>query len=292
MEKNMLLVTGATGQLGRRIIDQLVARRRGTAGIAASVRDPARAGELAERGIDVRHGNFDQADTLLTAFKGIDKLILVSTDGPGEVRIAQHHNAINAARAAGVRHIFYTSFIDVAADSPAEFAAVHRASEAALAASGIPFTALRNPLYADFLPMSVAAAWSTGTFQLPAGGGRTSFVSRAELAEAIAAAALAPALARTVYELTGQATHDYHEVAAAVGKVTGSRVTYQPISEDAYTEALESHGLPAWSARALASMYSAVAAGKFDRVSNDFALLVGHPPRPLACLAQELFGKH
>jgi len=292
MNKYMILVTGATGQLGRRIIDQLVARRGGTAGIAASVRDPARAGELAERGINVRHGNFDQADTLLTAFRGVEKLILVSTDGPGKVRIAQHHNAIDAARAAGVKHIFYTSFIDVAADSPAEYAAVHRASEAALAASGIPFTALRNPLYADFLPMTVAAAWSTGTFQLPAGGGRASFVSRAELAEAIAAAALAPALARTVYELTGQATHDYHEVAAAVGKVTGSRVRYQPISEDAYAQSLESHGWPTWSARALASMYSAVAAGKFDHVRNDFALLVGHPPRPLACLAQELFDKH
>ena len=171
----MILVTGATGQLGRRIIDQLVARRGGTAGIAASVRDPARAGELAERGIDVRHGNFDQPDTLLTAFRGVDKLILVSTDGPGVVRIAQHQNAIDAARAAGVKHIFYTSFIDVAADSPAEYAAVHRASEAALAASGIAFTALRNPLYADFLPMTMAAAWSTGTFQLPAGGGRASF---------------------------------------------------------------------------------------------------------------------
>jgi uncharacterized protein YbjT (DUF2867 family) len=142
---------------------------------------------------------------LLTAFRGVDKLILVSTDGPGVVRIAQHQNAIDAARAAGVKHIFYTSFIDVAADSPAEYAAVHRASEAALAASGIAFTALRNPLYADFLPMTVAAAWSTGTFQLPAGGGRASFISRAELSEAIAAAALAPALARTVYELTGQA---------------------------------------------------------------------------------------
>ena len=123
-------------------------------------------------------------------------------------------------------------------------------------------------------------------------GAQASFISRAELSEAIAAAALAPALARTVYELTGQATHDYQEVAAAVGKVTGSRVRYQPISEDAYAQSLESHGWPTWSARALASMYSAVAAGKFDRVRNDFALLVGHPPRPLACLAQELFGKH
>ncbi len=141
--------------------------------------------------------------------------------------------------------------------------------------------------------MTVAAAWSTGTFQLPAGGGRASFISRAELSEAIAAAALAPALARTVYELTGQATHDYQEVAAAVGKVTR-----QPRAISSRSARTRTHSRwraaaskPTWSARWPACT-SAVAAGKFDRVRNDFALLVGHPPRPLACLAQELFGKH
>ncbi|HRD88732.1 MAG TPA: SDR family oxidoreductase [Accumulibacter sp.] len=286
----MILVTGANGHLGRGIVDQLVARSGRVAGIAASVRDPRRAADLAERGIAVRQGNFDQPETLAAAFAGVGKLILVSTDGPKEVRIAQHRNAIDAARAAGVRHILYTSLIDVATDSPADFAAVHRATEADLAASGLEFTALRNPLYADFLPMTVGAARATGVFQLPAGSGRACFVSRAELAEATAAAALAPALARRVYELTGQATHDYHEVAAAVARVSGQPVRYQAVSEDAYADALEASGVPGWLARSLANMYSAVAAGKFDRVSNDFATLVGHPPRPLACLAQELFG--
>ncbi len=216
-------------------------------------------------------------------------MVLVSTDGPRDVRIAQHRNAIAAARAAGVGHILYTSFIDVAADSPAEFAAVHRATEATLAESGLKVTLLRNTVYADLLPMAVAGGLESGVFHLPAGDGRTSFVSRAELAEAIAAAAVAPRLAKEVYELTGQTTHDYHEVAAAVATASGKPLRYQPVSEDAYAEALTGHGLPAWLARAVANMYSAVAAGKLDRVSNDFAALVGHPPRPLACLAQELF---
>lgn len=286
----MILVTGANGQIGRRIVDQLVARRGGVAGIAASVRDPARAADLIGRGIVVRQGDFDQPETLADAFAGVDKLVLVSTDGPNDVRIAQHRRAIAAAVAAGVGHILYTSFIDVAADSPADFAAVHRATEADLAASGLPFTALRNPLYADFLPMTVAAARETGSFQLPAGSGRASFISRTELADAMAAAALAPALARQVYELSGQATHDYHDVAAAIARASGKSVRYQPVSEDAYAAALEASSLPRWLARAMANMYSAVAAGKFDRVSNDFAALVGHPPRPLPCLAQELFG--
>lgn len=286
----MILVTGANGQLGRRIVSHLQARLDGAAGLAVSVRDPARAADLAERGIVVRAGDFDRPDELARSFAGVEKLVMVSTDGPKETRIAQHRNAIAAAKAAGVGHILYTSFVDVAADSPAEFAAVHRATEAELAASGLKTTLLRNPLYADFLPMTVGPALQSGVFHLPAGSGRASFVSRDELAEAIAAAALAPALAQGVYELTGQAAHDYHEVAAAVAHASGKPVRYEPVSEDAYAEALAAHGLPVWLARALANMYSAVAAGKFDRVGNDFAALVGHPPRPLACLVQEMFG--
>ena len=285
----MILVTGANGHLGRHIVERLAARLGGTSQIAASVRDTAKAADLAERGIAVRHGDFDQPATLARAFAGIDKLVLVSTDGPKDVRITQHHSAITAAKAAGVPHILYTSFLDVAADSPAEFAAVHRATEADLAVSGLKVTLLRNPLYADYLPMTAGAALQSGVFQLPAGGGRASFISRAELAEAIAAAAIAPRLAKDVYELTGQATQDYHGVAAAIAQAGGKPVRYEPVSEDAYALALEGHGVPAWLARALANMYSAVAAGKFDRVTNDYAALVGHPPRPLACLAQELF---
>lgn len=286
----MILVTGANGQLGRRIVEHLVARLGGTAGIAVSVRDTAKAADLAERGIDLRQGDFDRPETLSEAFAGIDKLVLVSTDGPRDIRIQQHRNAIAAARAAGVAHILYTSFIDTRADSPAEFAAVHRATEADLTASGVKVTLLRNTLYADLLPIGVGPALESGVFHLPAGSGRTSFVSRDELAQAIAAAAAAPALAKEVYELTGQTAHDFHEVATAVAKVTGKAVRYEPVSEDAYADALASYGLPPWLARAVANMYSAVAAGNFDRVTNDFAALVGHPPRPLACLVQEMFG--
>ncbi|HZX33677.1 MAG TPA: SDR family oxidoreductase [Rhodocyclaceae bacterium] len=286
----MILVTGANGQLGRRIVEHLVARLGGAEGIAVSVRDTAKAADLAERGISVRQGDFDRPESLAQAFAGADKLVLVSTDGPKDVRIQQHRNAIAAAKAAGVAQILYTSFVDTRADSPAEFAAVHRATEADLEASGLQSTLLRNTLYADLLPVAVGPALASGVFHLPAGSGRTSFVSRDELAQAIAAAAAAPSLAKNVYELTGQTAHDFHEVAAAVAKAAGKPIRYEPVSEDAYAEALASYGLPAWLARAVSNMYSAVAAGNFDAVSNDFAALVGHPPRPLACLVQEMFG--
>lgn len=285
----MILVTGANGQLGQHIVNQLTLRLEGTSGLAVSVRDTARAQHLAQRGISVRHGDFDQPHTLSQAFAGVSKLVLVSTDGPAQQRIAQHHAAIAAARRAGVSHILYTSFIDVAADSPAEFAMVHRATEAELRASGLKITLLRNTLYAESLPMTVGVAAQVGSFSLPAGSGRASFVSRSELAEAIAAAAVAPALAKDTYQLTGQAAHDYHEVAAAVSRATGKAVRYHPVSGEEYAGTLQQLGLPQWLAQAMSGLYAAVAAGRLAHVSNDFAALVGHPPRPLGCLAQELF---
>lgn len=286
----MILVTGADGLLGRRIVGHLLARVGNAAELAVSVRDPARAADFAGRGIAVRQGDGGQPETLARAFAGAEKLILVPANGPRAVRIACQRNAIAAAKAAGVGHILYASSIDVAADSPSKSAAVHRATEADLAASGLPATLLRRPLYADLLPMSVAAAPHTGSFQLPAGKGRASFVSRDELAEAIAAAAVAPALAKGTYELSGQATHDYHEVAAALATVVGKPVRYEAVSPEAYVRTLADAGLPPSQALASAGLYAAVAAGGFDRAGNDFAALVGHPPRPLACLVRELFG--
>jgi NAD(P)H dehydrogenase (quinone) len=290
----MILVTGATGQLGSRIVDRLAARlgtQAARSPLAVSVRDPAKAEALAKRGIIVRKGDFDAPEALQQTFAGIDRLVLVSTDGPKEDRIRQHRNAIGAAKAAGVKHVVYTSFLDASPDSPADFAAVHYATERDLRQSGLKFTILRNPLYADFLPMTLGNALESGVFYLSAGSGKASFVGRDDLADATAAAAVAPQLAKEIYELTGQTAYTYAEVAAAVARATGKPARYEAVSEDAYAKALEGYGVPAWLARSLANMYTAVAAGKFAKLSNDFALLVGHPPKSLDCLVAELFTK-
>lgn len=288
----MILVTDANGLLGRHIVSHLRIALGTADGLAASVREAGLATGLAERGIDVRPGDPDRPEELLRAFTGVDKLVLVAASGPQATRQARHRHAIAAAQAAGVEHIVYTSSLDVAADSPSEVAAVHRATEADLAASGLKVTVLRCTLHADCLPMAVGDAARGGIFRLPAGNGRASFVCREELAQAIAAATLAPALAQDVYELTGQTTHDYGEVAAAIAQACGKPVRYEPIAPEDYARTLADYGLPGWLASAPANIYAAVAAGKFARVSNDFAALVGHPPRPLACLVQELFGPH
>jgi len=287
----MILVTGATGQLGQRIVQRLSARLpdAGAGRLAVSVRDPARASDLAARGIEVRHGDFDAPATLPAAFAGVERLVLVSADGPRDVRLAQHRNAVGAAKAAGVRQLYYTSFLDADEASPSEFAQVHAATEAMIVASGIGCTFLRNGLYADLLPMNFAGALRDGVLRLPAGDGRVSYLSRNELAEAIAAAVLAPRLAKQIFELTGQTAHDYRELAAKVGAATGRALHYEAASEDAYRAGLETQGLPAWLQRALANMYAAAAEQRFARTTHDFAVLVGHPPKSIDCLVAEFF---
>lgn len=289
----MILVTGGSGQLGQRIVQHLLARQpgRGAYPLAVSVREPSRAALLVDKGVQVRQGNFDNPAQLEETFGGVERLVLVSTDGPRSVRIQQHRNAIAAARRAGVKHVFYTSFLDADPSSPSEFAQVHADTEAALAESGIPCTFLRNGLYADFLPMTFAAALQWGRLELPAGEGRVSYISRNELAEAIAAATLAPRLEKTVYELTGQTAHDYADLATRVARATGKPIHYQPVREEAYATGLQAHGVPAWFAQALANMCTAAAEGRFARCTNDVAALLGHPPRSVDCLIAEFFGR-
>ena len=149
----MILVTGANGQLGRRIVQHLIAREPSLLDgrLGVSVRDPAQATELASRGVIVRKADFDQPDAMATAFAGVRRLVLVSTDGPGAERSARHRRAINAALSAGVSHILYTSLLGADADRPTEPAAAHRETESALQHCGVAHTVLRNPLYADDL---------------------------------------------------------------------------------------------------------------------------------------------
>ena len=166
-----ILVTGATGQLGRLVVDSL-RRRAPSAPLAVSVRDPGKASDLAAAGIDVRHGDFDTPDTLARAFADIDTLLIVSGDAPVEARIRQHRAAVDAARAAGVGRVVYTSFVDPRPDSPFPFAAIHADTESYLKASGLAYTVLRNGVYADNLLGFIGRAVESGTLAAPAGDGK------------------------------------------------------------------------------------------------------------------------
>ncbi|MBS0346869.1 MAG: NAD(P)H-binding protein [Proteobacteria bacterium] len=287
----MILVSGANGRLGRRIVQHLIARSPApVAGrLAVSVSEPTRAADLASRGVEIRHGDFDQPATLAHAFTGVERLILTSTHGPRPQRIARHRQAIAAAREAGVQHVFYVSLLDVAADSPAEYAAVHLEAESALADSGLTHTVLRNTLYADDLPLLAGPALRDGILALPAGEGTVSLVSRDELAQAMAAAALAPRLEKHVYELTGQVASSFAAIAGKIARVGSQPLRYAAIAEADYVAAQQQAGLPAWLAIALGNLFRAVAEGRFAHTGNDFAALVGHPPKSLDCMIHEYF---
>jgi len=287
----VILVTGANGQLGRRIVQHLIAREPSLLDgrLGVSVRDAARANELVSRGVIVRQADFDQPDSLAAAFAGIRRLVLVSTGGPAAQRSARHRQAIDAALAAGVSHILYTSSLDAHADSPSGFARAHQETEAALAHSGVAHTVLRNTLYADDLRQLAEPALARSVLRLPAGTGRVSLVSRDELAQAIAAAALAPRLDKHMYELTGQTALDYADIAARIARVSGRPLSYEDVSAEAYTGSLVAQGVPGWFASALTERFVSVAAGRLAATSSDFAALVGHPPKSLDCLIHEYF---
>lgn len=288
----MILVTGANGQLARGIVRRLCAALpdAGAGRLAVSTRDPQALSGFATRGIDVRFADFDRPDTLPAAFAGVGRLVLVAPDGANDARGARVRNAIVAAQAAGVGRLYYTSFLDADECSPCGFARAHAIAESALAASGIAFRVLRAAPYADLLPATFAAALADGVLRLPAGDGKLTYVSRDDLAEAIARAVLAPRLEKPLYALTGQTAHDCAELAAKVGRALGRPLRYECDTAEASAKALEAQGVPAGQARAIVSRYQA-AAGRPGVTTNDFAALVGHPPRSIDCLVAEFFAR-
>ncbi|HSA53837.1 MAG TPA: NAD(P)H-binding protein, partial [Yinghuangia sp.] len=182
----MIVITGATGRLGRLAVEHLIARSVPPSGIAVAVRDPARAADLAARGVDVREGDYDRPETLRTAFAGADKLLLVSANAPDNaLRIAQHTNAIAAAEAAEVRHVVYTSIVE-ADTNPLSLAVVHKATEQAIRATGITSTFLRNGWYFENYTAGLPAAVERGGIVGTAADGRIAAASIADFAEAAA----------------------------------------------------------------------------------------------------------
>lgn len=284
-----VLVTGATGQLGRLVVEALLHRASADA-IAVSVRNPDKAADLAARGVDVRQGDFDTPDALATTFAGVDALLIISGDAPVDVRIRQHRAAIDAARAAGVGRVAYTSFVDPRPESPFPFAAIHGDTEAYLKASGLPFTILRNGFYADNLMGFVGRAIESGVLAAPAGDGKVAFVSRADLAEATAAVLLGDGHAGRTYDLTGPAAVDFASVAAAVARHAGKPVRYQPIATADFEGGLSQAGLPPFMVEALSGLFQAVAINAYATVTADTATLAGRESEDIPEFLSRMLG--
>ena len=270
----MIAVTGATGQLGRLVIEAL--RKKIAADhIVATVRSPAKAGDLAALGVVVREADYNKPETLAAAFKGVDKVLLISGSEVGQ-REAQHRAVIDAAKAAGVKFIAYTSLLHTDT-SPLSLGIEHRATEAMLAASGVPYALLRNGWYTENYAASIAPALAHHVFLGAAGEGRISSAARQDYAEAAAEVMARDDQAGKVYELAGDNSYTLAEFAAEIAAQSGEKVDYVNLPQAEFAAALKAAGLPAPLADLLADSDVGVAQGGLFDDSRTLSQLIGRP---------------
>jgi NAD(P)H dehydrogenase (quinone) len=274
----LIAVTGAGGQLGRAVVTELVARL-GAGSVRALTRHPTRVADL---GVDVRRADFDDPDGLLGAFDGADRLLLVSTDRIGH-RLAQHRAAVAVAARAGVGHVFYTSAVN--ADDPANPAPVvpdHRATEEALGASGLPWTALRNGIYTETLLLAVRPAVAAGVYASNGGDGAISYVTRGDLAVATGAILADPADPGQVVELTGPEAVTGADVAAVLTELTGREIRFQPLPDEVIEAGMSRAGLPAEAIDLAVRFGRAAREGYLGPVTETVRRYLGRPPTSVA----------
>jgi NAD(P)H dehydrogenase (quinone) len=272
-----ILITGATGQLGSRVVSELL-RQLPAKELAVSTRRPERAADLDARGVDVRHGDFDDPGSLEAAFTGVDRLLLISTDGDNPTRIRQHAAAVAAAEEAGVGRILYTSLVRTET-SPLGLAEVHRATEAAVEATGLPHTFLRNGWYLENEIGAVQGVLAGAPVLDPVADARICWVTRDDLAAATAAVLLADE-PEEVYELAGP-PRSYRELAAALSEVLDGDVPVQDVDDDTYAGILTDAGLPPAVVGFVVGMQPAIRDGALDTADSDLERLLGRPATPL-----------
>ena len=275
----MIAITGATGQLGQHVIESLL-KTVPASQIVAIVRNPAKATALSQQGITVRQADYSDEAALTAALQGIDKLLLISSSEVGQ-RAPQHRNVINAAKAAHVKFIAYTSLLH-ADTSPLGLADEHVATEKMLAESGIAYALLRNGWYTENYLASAPAALEHGVFIGAAGEGKIASATRADYAAAAARVISEDGHAGKTYELAGDAGWTLSQLAAELAKQSGKKVVYQNLSEADFAAALKSVGLPAGLADMLADSDTGASKGGLFDDSHTLSKLIGRPTTSLA----------
>lgn len=267
------LITGATGKLGTQIVHHL-SERVGVENVAVSVRNVEKAASLAAQGIDVRHGDFDQPETLTQAFQDIDRLLIISTDGEEATRIRQHQTAVTAAQEAGVKLIGYTSIAN-AAHSTNGLARTHRVTEETIQATGIPYVFFRNNWYLENELATIEAVAQGANWLTAAGEGKVGWALQKEYAIAIATG-LTLEQPQAIYELSGP-LHTQAELAAAVGVVLNQSVILDQVDGTTYGARMKAAGLPDFLLPMLIGIQADIAAGTLAVESDDFETLLGRP---------------
>ncbi len=276
----MIVVTGATGQLGRAVVEGLLTRLPADR-IVASVRDPAKATALAERGVHVRAGDFAKPDNLAAAFAGAEQVLVVSVDKLGETALRLHHAAIEAARTAGARRVLYTSHMGARTDSPFAPAPDHAATEAFLAKGGAPFTSLRHGFYAESALHLIGHGLQAGEIRAPEDG-PVSWTTRADLAEADAILlAEEGRLDGITPPLTATEAFTMADLAAIASELTGREIKRVNLPDDEWHDATVAQGAPAPMADMLLGMYRAARRGDFAAVDPTLEALLGRRPQTM-----------
>lgn len=274
----MLLVTGATGHLGSKVVEAVLAKEKPRR-VAVSVRNATKADHLRARGVDVRQGDFENAESLPMAFSGVERLLIISTDGDNETRIRQHRNAVAAAIAAGVRFVAYTS-IAKADRTALGLGVVHRTTEAAIRESGIPYCFLRNNWYVENEIPFIRAALGGAPILTSAGAGRVGWAARDDYAEAAAAVLTGNGHEQAIYELSG-APISYDEFGKQLSAATGKEIIIEHLDDAEYERRLLGAGLPKHLAEFLTGLQCAIRRGALEVESDDLSNLLGRPATQL-----------
>ncbi|MCE5331612.1 MAG: SDR family oxidoreductase [Bacteroidales bacterium] len=279
----MILITGATGHFGRATIDFLLKKNIPANEITAMVRNVAKAEDLKNKGIRIKVGDYDDYSSLLSAFKGIDKLLFISGNDM-QNRVKQHENAVKAAKEAGVKHIIYTSFVrkNETETSPiAMLAKAHIETEKNIKASGIPYTIMRNNFYADVLPMFLGEKVLEAGIFLPAGDGKASFATRLDMAEAAANILTGEGHENKEYVIANDTNYSLNEVATFLSEVTGKQITYTNPTTEVYRDTLLKTGVPTDVIGMIAGFSEAVRQGELSTTKSDLGNLLGRKPTTL-----------
>lgn len=279
----MIAITGASGQLGRLVIKQLL-EKVPASDIVTLVRDVNKVADLSAKGVQVKAADYNQPEALASALQGVDKVLLISSSEVGQ-RAVQHRNVIDAAVKAGVKLVAYTSLLH-ADKSPLALAEEHKQTEALLKASGLPHVLLRNGWYTENYAASIPAALEHGVFIGSAGEGKITSATREDFAAAAVAVLTQEGQAGKVYELAGDEPYTLTELAAEVSKQSGKNIGYQNLSEAEFAAALVSAGLPDVFAQIIADSDTGASKGGLFDDGKQLSRLIGRPTTPLSAVVK------
>lgn len=287
----MILVTGATGNLGAATIGSLLKKGMPGKSIAAFARNKEKARGLHELGVQIRWGDYDDFDSIVTAFAGIDKLLFVSGSETGK-RERQHENIVEAAKKASVKHIIYTS-IDRRNDeesSPiAPIANTHIQTERKIRNTGIAYTFLRNALYAEGLPLFLGNEVLSKGINFPAGDGRAAFAARTDMAEAAANILMAGNHENKSYLTVNSHNYSFYEIASVLSDITGREIKYFCPGSEEYSKNLKAAGVPDEVIKGILMWAEGVRQGFFESEYSDLEMLLGRKPLDLKTILQGIY---